>query len=100
MVQSNYSVSHCTHPTKRSKRSPASGQGPASCPLRSAVLRLPWFKNRAETGAIILRSSVQVTLAREPCEPKENLAVVQKRLAHSAVKHLLSTTNARHETHV
>ena len=68
--------------------------------MRSAVLRLPWFKNRAETGAIILRSSVQVTLAREPCEPKENLAVVQKRLAHSAVKHPLSKTNARHETHV
>ena len=80
MVRSNYSVSHCTQPTKGSKRRPASGQAPASCPLRSAVLRLPWFKNRAKTGAIIVRSSLQVTLAREPCEPKEDLAVVKKKI--------------------
>ena len=67
-AQSGDSVDHC----------PASPQGPASRPLRSAVLRLPWFKNRAKTGAIIL-GSVPVTLAREPCEPKEDLAAVKKK---------------------
>ena len=67
-AQSGDSVGHC----------PASPQGPASRPLRSAVLRLPWFKNRAKTGAIIL-GSVPVTLAREPCKPKEDLAAVKKK---------------------
>lgn len=69
-------------------------------PLRPAVLRPPWFKNRAKTGAIILGSSVQVTLAREPCDPKEDLAAARKRLARSAVEHPLSKANTRHETRV
>ena len=58
MIQST-TVTALIQPTKKSERRPA-------CPLRFAILGLPWFKNCAETGAIILGSCMQAARTQEP----------------------------------
>ena len=73
-----HSVTALNHP-----RTPAKDARPQDKDLQ-AVLCAPPFcdclgqKTAQNTGAIILGSSVQVTLAREPCESKEDLAAVKK----------------------
>jgi len=64
VIQST-TVTALIQPTKKSERRPASPEGPASCPLRFAILGLPWFKNCAKTGAVILGSCMQAARTQE-----------------------------------
>ena len=64
VIQST-TVTALIQPTKQSERRPASPEGPASCPLRFAILGLPWFKNCAKTGAVILGSCMQAARTQE-----------------------------------
>ena len=69
-----------------------SGHGPASCPLRSAGLRLPWFKNRAKNRRHHPRQHAGNTSTRALWAKRRSGSREKKRLADSAVKHLLSKT--------
>ena len=91
VAQSNYSLSHSTQDTDLQVVLCA----PPVCDCLGS-------KTAQKTGAIILSSSVQVTLAREPCEPKEDLAAVKKDIHSREImfKSFFNSHQQKHAHHV